>query len=122
MKTLIYRKHLVIYTDEADKLNKIGKLNRGDLKGFIFVSDSIIHHFIDEKKELESQLEEAREENKKLKSEVFVIMRSGANSDFPVSFKHTKEEADSEALKLDKQEKFFPHYVEQLKEKGDEQN
>ena len=80
------------------------------------MSDSIIHHFIDEKKELESQLEEAREENKKLKSEVFVIMRSGANSDFPVSFKHTKEEADSEALKLDKQEKFFPHYVEQLKE------
>ncbi len=67
---------------------------------------------------LERQLEEAREENKKLKSEVFVIMRSGANSDFPVSFKHTKEEADSEALKLDKQEKFFPHYVEQLKEKG----
>jgi hypothetical protein len=61
MKTLIYRKHLVIYTDEADKLNKIGKLNRGDLKGFIFVSDSIIHHFIDEKKELERQLKEVRE-------------------------------------------------------------
>jgi hypothetical protein len=68
---------------------------------------------------LERQLEEAREENKKLKSEVFVIMRSGAHSDFPVSFKHTKEEADSEALKLDKQEKFFPHYVEQLKKEGE---
>jgi len=70
-------------------------------------------------KDLERQLEEAREENKKLKSEVFVIMRSGAHSDFPVSFKHTKEEADSEALKLDKQEKFFPHYVEQLKKEGE---
>jgi hypothetical protein len=72
------------------------------------------------KEEHEEEMKEAREENKKLKSEVFVIMRSGANSDFPVSFKHTKEEAESEALKLDKQEKFFPHYVEKLKEKGDE--
>ena len=72
-----------------------------------------------EKDDLERQLKEAREENKKLKSGVFVIMRSGANADFPVSFKHTKEEAEAEALKLDKQQKYFPHYVEQLKEKGE---
>ena len=68
---------------------------------------------------LKEELAEAREENKKLKSGVFVIMRSGANADFPVSFKHTREEAEAEALKLDKQQKYFPHYVEQLKEKGE---
>lgn len=67
---------------------------------------------------LERQLAEAEKESKKLKSGVFVIMRSGANADFPVSFKHTKEEAEAEALKLDKQQKYFPHYVEHLKEKG----
>ena len=45
MKSIIYHNYLIMYCDEADKRNKMQKINNGDRNGFIYVHEAIQRHY-----------------------------------------------------------------------------